>query len=107
MPFNAAGADLEIQTLGSVLWGEGQWYLPGAVGKNRKIPDGLWNYLCPHGAEAQSQSKAHCLWQVQDSSWWQSCGMCLLPGAQWEQRCICAGAMGRGLELPENASQWE
>lgn len=24
----------------------------------------------------------------------------LVPGAQWEQRCIRAGAMGRGLELP-------
>lgn len=29
MPFHAAGADLEIQKLGSMHWGERQWYLPG------------------------------------------------------------------------------
>lgn len=27
----------------------------------------------------------------------------LVPGAQWEQSCIRAGAIGRGLELPGDA----
>lgn len=42
---------------------------------------------------------------------WQGCGMCPVTGngpwAQWEPRCICAGAMGKGLELPGDAFQWE